>query len=80
MMLFATTVLTQPAMKRSLFHYAIHKSHLGSGSPASRYFWYMLSQRLHLEKLLDFSYWMTNSVTAKSVLYVMFLWPTCVFI
>ncbi len=39
----ATTVLTQPALKCSLFHSAIYESHLGSGPRAFRYFWYILT-------------------------------------
>lgn len=74
------SVLTHPALKCSLFHYAIHESHLGSGSPESRYFWYILSQRLHWEKLLDRIHRMTSSVTDKSVFMPFSFGPSHVFI
>lgn len=43
------TVLTQPALKCSLFHSTIHDSHSRSCFPASTYFSvHWLSQRLHM--------------------------------
>lgn len=68
-------LLTQPALTCSSFHSAIHEKQLGSGYPASRYFWYMLSQRLHIEIIqdCDLSTVFFSMIKARSKHYVIFV-------
>lgn len=76
------TVLTQPALKCSLFHSAIYDSHSRSCFPASTYFSvHWLSQRLHMHvdvatsrgpMLFFFS-------TMRAIYFIYHsTWPTCV--